>query len=153
MEYSIDVKELLDLLLKVGDHANFYWNFYIVGVVAITGWLLTRNNPLRLPVQIIITVAYLCLSVLNLFVLTDLFSFQNDIALELKAQTIRESFATDPLYERICAMNFRRAIWITWIFHVVIDSSMLVMLWNRKIWVYLRAKDIGLSDKEVQPNQ
>ncbi len=62
----MSIKEAIDLLFAARERIDFYWNFYVVVVIAVVGWLVTRKEPLTLLTKILVTVAYLIAATANL---------------------------------------------------------------------------------------
>ena len=42
----MSIKEAIDLLFAARERIDFYWNFYVVVVIAVVGWVVTRKEPL-----------------------------------------------------------------------------------------------------------
>jgi hypothetical protein len=43
---AMSVKEVADLLFAARGRIDFYWNFYVVAVIAVIGWLLSLKKKL-----------------------------------------------------------------------------------------------------------
>ena len=39
--YPMSIKDAVDLLFAARERIDFYWNFYVVVVIAVIGWILT----------------------------------------------------------------------------------------------------------------
>jgi hypothetical protein len=42
----MSIKDAIDLLFAARERIDFYWNFYVVVVIAVVGWIVTRKEPL-----------------------------------------------------------------------------------------------------------
>jgi len=43
----MSIKDAIDLLFAARERIDFYWNFYVVVVIAVVGWIVTRNDIRR----------------------------------------------------------------------------------------------------------
>src|SRR5688572_18638788 len=55
----MSIKDAIDLLFAARERIDFYWNFYVVVVIAVVGWIVTRKEPLTRSTRILVTAAYL----------------------------------------------------------------------------------------------
>ena len=55
----MSIKDAIDLLFAARERIDFYWNFYVVVVIAVVGWIVTRKEPLTRSTRVLVTVAYL----------------------------------------------------------------------------------------------
>ena len=62
----MSIKDAVDLLFASRERIDFYWNFYVVVVVAVIGWIVTRKEPLTTSTRILVSVAYIIAAVTNL---------------------------------------------------------------------------------------
>ena len=53
----MSIKDAIDLLFAARERVDFYWNFYVVAVIAIVGWMVTRKEPLARSAKVLVTVA------------------------------------------------------------------------------------------------
>ena len=53
----MSIKDAVDLLFAARERIDFYWNFYVVVVIAVVGWILTRKDGLTLSAKVLVTVA------------------------------------------------------------------------------------------------
>lgn len=79
----ISIKDAIDLLFAARERIDFYWNFYVVVVVAVVGWIVTRKDPLRLSTRILVTVAYAIAAVTNVVGLYGAYSFAEALRRDL----------------------------------------------------------------------
>lgn len=62
----MSIKDAIDLLFAARERVDFYWNFYVVVVIAVVGWIVTRKEPLTRSTRILVSVAYLIAAATNL---------------------------------------------------------------------------------------
>ena len=53
----MSIKEAIDLLFAARERVDFYWSFYVVVVIAVIGWLVTRKEPLTRSTRALVLVA------------------------------------------------------------------------------------------------
>ena len=61
----MNIKDVADLLFAARERIDFYWNFYVVVVIAIIGWLVSYKKTLTPAMKLLVSVAYLIAAVLN----------------------------------------------------------------------------------------
>jgi hypothetical protein len=62
----MSIKDAIDLLFAARERIDFYWNFYVVVVVAVVGWIVTRKERLSRSGKVLVSVAYVVAAVTNL---------------------------------------------------------------------------------------
>lgn len=53
----MSIKDVVDLLFAARERIDFYWNFYVVVVIAVVGWILTRKTTLTTSAKVLVTEA------------------------------------------------------------------------------------------------
>jgi hypothetical protein len=64
----LTLRDIADLLFAARGRIDFYWNFYVIVVIAVIGWLVARkkkSRPMILPVKLLVTVGFLIASTMN----------------------------------------------------------------------------------------
>jgi len=54
----MDVKDTVDLFVTAINKVEFYWNFYVVMLIALIGRLMSTRRPLTLLLKSLITMGY-----------------------------------------------------------------------------------------------
>ncbi len=62
----MELKERIDLCLRLQDRIYFFWNWYIVGLIAIVGWILTTDNVCSPHFKVILSFAFLTFIGMNI---------------------------------------------------------------------------------------
>lgn len=127
-------KDIVDIFLKLLDSTGFYWNFYVVGVAAIIGWILTANRHPSWHVKALVSTGFVFFVLMNLSALFGRYSFLNLFATELKQLTDPCVFKTTELCERIDAISFKHSKWVALGIHLVVDSALITIIWSDKVW-------------------
>jgi hypothetical protein len=123
----MSIKEIIDLLLAARERIDFYWNFYVVVVVAVVGWIVTRKERLTRTNRILVTVAYAIASAANLIGLYGSYTFAEALRRDLLSLT-----AGSPLTNtRAVLVEHSYASQRIWAFvvHLGVGGSLLLAVW------------------------
>lgn len=134
----ISLTDLSELILKLADQINFYWNFYVVVNIAILGWILSLNNNPAWPLKTVASAAFLVFLALNITALLRSYIFLQAASLEFKAIAVEFPFKTSDLPDRISRLSFAGYKYKIWITHAIADIGMLSILWSDKLQDTLR---------------
>jgi hypothetical protein len=121
------VNDVADLLFAARERVDFYWNFFVVVVVAVIGWLVALKRPLPLASRALVSVVYLIAAATNLFGLASSYA----IAEALRTDLLRLAAATPladtrALLEQHSYLAHRTAAIRI---HVVVAAAILSALW------------------------
>ena len=123
----MSIKDVIDLLFSARERIDFYWNFYVVIVVAVVGWIVTRKERLTRTNRILVTVAYAIASATNLVGLYGSYTFAEALRRDLLTAT-----AGSPLTNtRAVLLQHSYASQRFWAFvvHLGVGASLLVAVW------------------------
>ncbi|WP_045859093.1 hypothetical protein [Teredinibacter purpureus] len=62
----MNTKDVADIFLFSIERIEFYWNFYVVSILVLGGWLASTSVKFTLQFRVLITAGYLSLSGMNL---------------------------------------------------------------------------------------
>lgn len=79
-------KDLADLFLKGIDKLEFYWNFYVVFVIAIVGFYAKAEKPFSLKLRSILLCGYVFFAFMNVMALHSSYSFVQALQQDLMAK-------------------------------------------------------------------
>jgi len=88
----MSIKDVADLLFAARERIDFYWNFYVVVVIAVIGWLVSLKKTLTPSMKVLVSVVYVIAATTNLLGLYSSYTF----AEALRADLVRMA-ATTPL--------------------------------------------------------
>lgn len=77
------LKDVADLLIAARERIDFYWNFYVIVVVALIGWMITVKKTLTVPIKSVVTVAFLIAASMNLVGLYSSYTFAEALRTDL----------------------------------------------------------------------
>jgi hypothetical protein len=123
----MSIKEIIDLLFAARERIDFYWNFYVVVVVAVVGWIVTRKERLTRSTRVLVTVAYVIASATNLVGLYGSYTF----AEALRQDLLRLTSGSPLTSTRAVLVEHSYASQRFWAFvvHVGVGASLLVAVW------------------------
>jgi hypothetical protein len=124
---AITIKDVADLLFAARERIDFYWNFYVVVVIAVMGWLVSLKKRLTVSMKALVSVVYLIAAATNLVGLYGSYTF----AEALRADLLRMA-ATAPLPDTRLLLTQHSyltqrlaAFWI----HLVVGIAILLTVW------------------------
>jgi hypothetical protein len=100
MGAAMSIKDVADLLFAARERIDFYWNFHVVVVIAVIGWLVSFKRTLTLSMKVLVSVAYLVAAVMNFVGLYGSYTF----AEALRTDLLRMA-ATTPLSDTTLYLN------------------------------------------------
>lgn len=127
-----EIKNMLDVIFKLGDYVNTYWTFYAVLNIAVVGWVISSPMEWNWEKKLFMTVGYGLIVSVNFFGqyrATRLIRIGID---ELKAMITAtgDAIRTEELKNEV--MKFRyvdRTLIIT--IHLIMDVIVIACIWLR----------------------
>lgn len=126
------IMDVADLLFAARERIDFYWNFYIVVVIAIIGWLVSLKKPLTRPVKILVSVAYLIAAITNYLGLYSSYTFAEALRMDLLRMTENSPLSdTRFLLSQHSYLMQRVAAFLV---HLVVGTALLIVIWFARIY-------------------
>ena len=124
----MSIKDAIDLLFAARERVDFYWNFYVVVVVAVVGWIVTRKETLTTSAKALVTVAYVVAAVTNLAGLYASYSVAEALRTDLLRMTVGSPLAdTRVILAQHSYLSQRTASFVV---HAVVGAAILLILWR-----------------------
>jgi len=127
----VTVNEVAELLFSARARIDFYWNFYVVVVVAVVGWLLSNKKTLTTSMKSVVSVVFVIAAAVNLIGLQGAYDF----AEALRSDLLRMS-ATSPLTDTRLLLEQHSydshrlaALWI----HLAVGATVLSAVWFARL--------------------
>jgi hypothetical protein len=124
---AMTTKDVADLLFAARERIDFYWNFYVVVVIAVIGWLVSLKKTLTLSMKVLVSVAYVIAAAMNLLGLYSSYTF----AEALRTDLLRMA-ATTPLTDTRLILEQHSyltqrlaAFWV----HLAVGATILLVVW------------------------
>ncbi len=127
----MDVKELADLFLELNDKAVLLWNLYIVGLIAVAGWLVSSKSDLSPQLKTLITFGIVLFSVMSIRSLGNYLGFLEATQRELLARLDAGDFPH--LYTAFQRLSFSQSFWLGVVVHVCLDAVLLAAVWSHRV--------------------
>jgi drug/metabolite transporter superfamily protein YnfA len=124
----MSIKDVIDLLFAARERVDFYWNFYVVVVIAVVGWLVTRKEPLTPSAKILVTVAFVVAALTNLAGLYASYALAESLRTDLLRMT-----GGSPLVDTrlILAQHSYLTQRITaTLTHVLVGATIVLVIWR-----------------------
>jgi hypothetical protein len=127
---AISLKDVADLLFSARGRIDFYWNFHVVVVIAVIGWLVTHKRTLTVPIKLLVSVVYLIAAATNLAGLYGSYTFAEALRTDLVRMAANSPLTeTRSLLEQHSYLAHRlAAFWI----HLVLAAAILLVVWFAK---------------------
>lgn len=142
---AITIKDLADLLFAARGRIDFYWNFYVIIVIAVIGWLVSLKRALTPSMRALVSVAYFVAAAMNLLGLYSAYTFAEALRLDLLRLVGSTSLAeTRTLLEQHSYLPQRLvAIGI----HLAVGTAILLVVWRGRFAEPELTPDTGPSGK------
>src|SRR5687768_2529279 len=123
----MSIKDTIDLLFAARERIDFYWNFYVVVVIAIVGWIATRKEPLTRPTKWLVTIAYVVAAATNVAGLYASYALAEALRTDILRITVGSSLIdTRAILVRHSYPSQRVAALTV---HVTVGVTLLTVLW------------------------
>jgi hypothetical protein len=123
----MSIKEIIDLLFAARERIDFYWNFYVVVVIAVVGWIVTRKERLTRSTRILVSIAYVIASITNLVGLYGSYTFAEALRRDLLRLT-EGSPLTDTRLVLAQHSYTSQRFW-AFVVHLGVGVSLLLVVW------------------------
>ncbi len=129
MKYeALKTKDMVDITFKFNDTLNFYWNFYVLGVIALLSWV--SSQTLVSYQQIIVLVGFISLAILNWQLLYRNYHFLGVCLKDL--QKIAHELHTEnkqEIYVQLVRMkNPQKYRWFMLSLHLILDLGVVLFI-------------------------
>lgn len=124
---AISVKEVADLLFAARERIDFYWNFYVVVVVAVIGWLVSLKKTLTIPMKLLVSVAFLIAAGMNLVGLYSAYTFAEALRTDLLRVAAAAPLADTRLLLEQHSYVSQRMVAVG--VHLTLGATILLVIW------------------------
>lgn len=130
-EAVLTARDAADLLFAARERIDFYWNFYVVIVIAVIGWMVSVKRTLTVPMKVLVSVAYLIAAAMNVVGLYGSYTFAEALRSDLLRMTAGTALAdTRLVLESHSYESQRRLVFVT---HVIVGATILGVLWRARL--------------------
>jgi hypothetical protein len=131
----LTLRDIADLLFAARERIDFYWNFYMIVVIAVIGWLVAKkkkSRPMTIPVKVLVTVGFLIATAMNFIGLYGSYT----LAEALRVDLLRLA-GTTPLTETRVVLEQHSyfvhraaALWV----HIGVGAAILFAVWFARLF-------------------
>jgi fucose 4-O-acetylase-like acetyltransferase len=123
----MEAKDVADLFITATDKIEFYWNFYVVMLIALIGWLVSTKRPLSTSLKLLITVGYLVFVSMNILALYGSYTFAEALRLDLLEMEGAKTVANT--HDVLRTHSFLRQRTATFWIHLIVGLAVLSVVW------------------------
>lgn len=124
----MSIKDAIDLLFAARERIDFYWNFYVVVVVAVVGWIVTRKEPLTQAGKALVTVAYVIAAVTNLAGLYASYTIAEALRTDILRMTIGSPLTDTRVI--LAQHSYLSQRIVAFVVHGVVGATILLVVWR-----------------------
>ena len=124
----MSIKDAVDLLFAARERIDFYWNFYVVIVIAVVGWIVTRKERLSPSGKILVSVAYVVAAITNLAGLYASYTLAEALRTDILRLTLGSPLTdTRVILAQHSYLSQRTGAFLV---HAVVGATILVVVWR-----------------------
>ena len=123
----MDIKDVADLLFAARERIDFSWNFQVVVIIAVIGWLVSFKKALTVSMKLLVSVAYVIAAVMNYLGLYSSYTF----AEALRTDLLRMA-ATTPLTDTtlfLGQLSYLPQRLNALLIHLAVGVTILLVVW------------------------
>ena len=124
----MSIKDAIDLLFAARERIDFYWNFYVVVVVAVVGWIVTRKERLSRSGKVLVSVAYVVAAVTNLAGLYAAYTLAEALRTDLLRLTLGSPLTDTRLV--LAQHSYLSQRTGAFLVHSVVGVTILLVVWR-----------------------
>ena len=121
------IKDVADLLFAARERIDFYWNFYVVVVIAVIGWLVSLKKTLTRSMKVLVSVVYVIAAATNLLGLYSSYTFAEALRTDLVRMAATTPLSDTHLYLEQHTYLPQRLAAIC--IHLVVGVTILLVVW------------------------
>jgi hypothetical protein len=125
------IKDVADLLFAARERIDFYWNFHVVVVIAVIGWLVSFKRTLTLPMKLLVSVAYVIAAVMNLVGLYGSYTFAEALRTDLLRMAATTPLSDTTLFLEQHSYGSQRLTAL--LIHLVVGATILAVVWFARL--------------------
>jgi fucose 4-O-acetylase-like acetyltransferase len=123
----MDLKDVVGLFVTATAKIEFYWNFYVVMLIALIGWLVSVKKPLSTSLKSLITVGYVVFIAMNVLGLYGSYTFAEALRTDLLSMEGAKALPhTHKVLQTHSYVGQRTGMF--WI-HAIVGVAILLVVW------------------------
>ena len=118
---------MLNAAYKLNDWINFYWNFYVVFVGVVFGWIFSAKYPWQFKQQFVVTIFFIGFAAVSIGALARTCSALNQTSMSLK-----EKWGHDSFKDAVLSKLSQRFWPVEIVMHLIADATVIYCIWTFK---------------------
>ena len=127
----MEIKEVADIFLFSIERIEFYWNFYVVSILALGGWLASTSVSFTIQFKVLITAGYLALSGMNLVGLIGSYLTAEALRKDLLALAAKNPDAIANTIKVLSDNSFEGRPLISVLIHLAMGILFMYVIWKK----------------------
>ena len=123
----MDIKDVADLLFAARERIDFYWNFQVVVIIAVIGWLVSFKKPLTVSMKLLVSVAYVIAAVMNYLGLYSSYTFAEALRTDLLRMAATTSLTDTTLF--LGQLSYLPQRLTALLIHLAVGVTILLVVW------------------------
>jgi hypothetical protein len=121
------IKDIADLLFAARERVDFYWNFYVVVVIAVIGWLVSLKKTLTPSMKLLVSVVFVIAAATNLLGLYSSYTFAEALRTDLVRMAATTTLSDTHLFLEQHSYLPQRLAAIC--IHLAVGATILLVVW------------------------
>jgi hypothetical protein len=121
------IDQLLNAAYKLNDWLNFYWNFYVVFVGVVFGWIFSAKSPWQFTQQFVVATFFIGFAAVSIGALARTYC-----ALNRTSTSLREKWGHDPFKDALLSKLSQRLWRVGIVIHLIADATVIYCIWTFK---------------------
>jgi hypothetical protein len=121
--------DIAPLFMKAVEKVEFYWQFYVVTLVGMTGWLVAAKPPLTGRLRLLLTGGYLIFVAMNLAGLRNAYAFAEGLRLDLLGAAKEDPAGLTHSRAALEAQSFADQRRHAGVIHAILGILVLAVVW------------------------
>lgn len=123
----MEARDVAELFIAAVDKIEIYWNFYVVMLIALIGWLISLKNALPFKLKLVITVGYLAFALMNISGLYGSYTFAEALRLDMMGMEKVQELKT--VHKILSGSSYQGQMIAMFVIHLVVGTLVLAALW------------------------
>lgn len=127
----MNIKEIMEIIDRLENRISNYWNFYIIIVLAIVGWLMSGANPFKESQYIVLVSVFILFSLLNTYMIFEttkkIYAWKGELKERVTCSDIVTNMLKNHLVKRVTKFRLLAPV----IIHFIIDFSILYAIYSK----------------------
>jgi hypothetical protein len=125
----METRDLAQLFVTATARVEFYWNFYTGALLALIGWLVSKNLAVAQELKLLITVGYLAFVLMNVMGLWGAYTFAEALRKDVLMSVNNTPHTVHNTQQVLAKGSLEKQKWRALAIHVVLGAVVLLSVW------------------------